>query len=111
MRAEPERLGGAMSGTRDEVAAWLDEHWDPDRPLREWRELLADSGWGCPTWPREWFGRGLSERDAGIVREELATRGAVGTAGGSAIVAGRTDDRRARLRRREVAPPPPGHHR
>jgi alkylation response protein AidB-like acyl-CoA dehydrogenase len=22
--------------------------------------LLAESGWGFPTWPAEWFGRGLS---------------------------------------------------
>lgn len=38
-----------MSGTRDDVAAWLAETWDPERPLLEWRELLAASGWGCPT--------------------------------------------------------------
>jgi alkylation response protein AidB-like acyl-CoA dehydrogenase len=71
--------------TRDDVAAWLAASWDPERPLREWRELLADSGWGCPTWPREWFGRGLSQRDEAIVREEFARIGAVGTAGGSAM--------------------------
>ena len=71
--------------TREDVAGWLAEHWDPERPLREWRELLADSGWGCPTWPTEWFGRGLSERDAGVVRDEFVRVGAVGTAGGSAM--------------------------
>ena len=74
-----------MPDVRDEVASWLADTWEPDRPLREWRELLADSGWGCPTWPKEWFGRGLSERDAGVVREEFARVGAVGTAGGSAM--------------------------
>jgi alkylation response protein AidB-like acyl-CoA dehydrogenase len=67
------------------VRAWLDATWEPDRPLREWRELLADSGWGCPTWPTEWFGRGLNHSDEAIVREELTRAGAVGTAGGSAM--------------------------
>ena len=44
-------------GVRDEVRAWLEAHWDPDLSLREWREVLVDSGWGCPTWPEEWYGR------------------------------------------------------
>ena len=90
----------------DDVRAWLDEHWDPERPLREWRELLADSGWGCPTWPVEWFGKGLSESDANAVRNEFARAGAVGTAGGSAmslaaptIVQHGSDDVKARLLR------------
>src|SRR3954471_18637677 len=74
-----------MPDVRDEVRGWLEASWDPERPLREWREILADSGWGCPTWPREWYGRGLSERDASVVRDEFARIGAVGTAGGSAM--------------------------
>ncbi|MEA3019659.1 MAG: hypothetical protein QOI47_1183 [Actinomycetota bacterium] len=95
-----------MPDTRAEVAAWLSSSWDPDRPLREWRELLADSGWGCPTWPEEWYGRGLSERDAAVVHEELARAGAVGTAGGAAmslaaptILEHGADDVRSRLLR------------
>ena len=74
-----------MPEVRDDVAAWLDEHWDPELPLGEWRSTLADSGWGCPTWPVEWFGRGLSDSDANVVRNEFARAGAVGTAGGSAM--------------------------
>jgi len=91
---------------RNDVRAWLDEHWEPERPLREWRELLADSGWGCPTWPVEWFGRGLSDSDANVVRDEFARVGAVGTAGGSAMslaaptmVQHGSDDVRSRLLR------------
>ncbi|HYD10240.1 MAG TPA: acyl-CoA dehydrogenase family protein, partial [Acidimicrobiales bacterium] len=91
---------------RDDVAAWLDEHWRPDLPLRAWREALADSGWGCPTWPVEWFGKGLSDTDANTVRDAFARAGAVGTAGGSAmslaaptIVQHGSDDVRSRLLR------------
>ena len=36
---------------RREVRAWLEANWDPNLSLLEWRDRLADSGWGCPTWP------------------------------------------------------------
>ena len=65
-----------------EVRTWLGEQWDPERPLREWRELLADSGWGCPTWPREAFGRGLAADTAPVVQREFDAAGAVGAAAG-----------------------------
>jgi len=65
---------------RDDVRAWLAAHWDPERPLREWRGLLADSGWGCPTWPVDRYGRGLPAELAAVVTEELQRAGAVGPA-------------------------------
>ena len=46
-----------------EARAWADEHWDPTRPLGEWWQLLADSGWGYPEWPVHRFGRGLDHAD------------------------------------------------
>lgn len=67
---------------RDEVRTWLRTAWDPEISLREWRNRLADSGWGCPTWPREWCGRGLPAGLAGDVAAELAAAGAVGPAEG-----------------------------
>ncbi|HEX2851574.1 MAG TPA: acyl-CoA dehydrogenase family protein [Acidimicrobiales bacterium] len=74
-----------LEAVRRDVTAWLDEHWDPERPLREWRSMLADSGWGCPTWPVEHFGRGLPRAAAAVVDEEFDRAGAVGPAGGSAM--------------------------
>ncbi|MEZ5234927.1 MAG: hypothetical protein R2749_19835 [Acidimicrobiales bacterium] len=50
----------ANDSIRDEVRAWLDEHWDPTLGVVEWRNKLADSGWGCVTWPVEWYGRRLA---------------------------------------------------
>jgi alkylation response protein AidB-like acyl-CoA dehydrogenase len=67
---------------RAEVAAWLADAWDPELSLREWRARLADSGWGCPTWPREWCGRGLPASAGGVVADEFARAGAVGPPGG-----------------------------
>jgi alkylation response protein AidB-like acyl-CoA dehydrogenase len=62
-----------------DVRAWLEKHWDPDRPLAEWRSVLADSGWACPTWPTEWYGRGLPAAVEEVVSAEFARIGAVRT--------------------------------
>jgi len=63
---------------RAEVRAWLKANWDPDMSLVEWRNKLADSGWGMPQWPREWHGRGLPGGLVRVVDEEFAALGAVG---------------------------------
>src|SRR5687767_1179339 len=81
----PPTLRTMTSGVRDEVRTWLEETWDPERPLLEWRGLLADSGWACPTWPTEYYGRGLSPAEAGVVAKEFAAVGAVGAATGSGM--------------------------
>lgn len=73
------------ASVRSEVRAWLEAHWDPERSLREWRELLVDSGWGVPTWPREWYGRGLPLALAKVVQEEFKRIGAVGPASGGGM--------------------------
>lgn len=65
---------------RAEVREWLAANWDPDMPLVEWRGKLADSGWGMPQWPKEWYGRGLPHALARVVEEELGNVGAVGVA-------------------------------
>jgi alkylation response protein AidB-like acyl-CoA dehydrogenase len=63
---------------RAELATWVSQHWDPDMPLREWRELLADSGWGAPSWPERWGGRGWPAWTDDLVAGELIALGAVG---------------------------------
>ncbi len=70
---------------RAEVRGWLATYWDPDRPLREWRELLVDSGWGCPTWPADLWGRGLPAALGRVVGDALAAAGAVGVAVGAGM--------------------------
>lgn len=68
-----------------DVLAWLKENWDPSSSLAEWRARLASSGWACPTWPVEWFGRGLPGWAADVVAAEFRRVGAVGPAQGSGI--------------------------
>jgi len=67
---------------RSEVCDWLETHWDPNMSLRDWRDLLADSGWGCPSWPEQWWGRGLPVALEHIVTEEFRRIGAVGIPSG-----------------------------
>lgn len=91
---------------RAEVQAWLARAWDPELPLRQWREMLADSGWACPSWPVECLGRGLSADLAKVVAEELRSAGAVGPAIGvgmslaaPTLLAHGSDELKARLLR------------
>ncbi|HXQ18861.1 MAG TPA: acyl-CoA dehydrogenase family protein [Acidimicrobiales bacterium] len=74
-----------LDAVRADVAAWLAEQWDPERPLAEWRARLADSGWGCPTWPEDRYGRGLEASGAAVVAAAFARVGAVGPATGSGM--------------------------
>jgi alkylation response protein AidB-like acyl-CoA dehydrogenase len=65
---------------RAEVRAWLASNWDPDMSLVAWRTKLADSGWGAPQWPTEWYGKGLPSGMVRVVEEEFAAVGAVSAA-------------------------------
>lgn len=65
---------------RAAVRAWLEENWNPELGLVAWRSLLADSGWGMPNWPVEWYGRGLPSGVVPVVDEEFERIGAVKSA-------------------------------
>jgi alkylation response protein AidB-like acyl-CoA dehydrogenase len=65
---------------RAEVREWLASNWDPDMSLVAWRTKLADSGWGAPQWPTEWYGKGLPSGMVRVVEEEFAAVGAVSAA-------------------------------
>ena len=62
---------------RAEVREWLEANWDPDRGLVEWRTMLIESGWGAPTWPVEWYGKGYPDPLGHVVDEEFDRIGAV----------------------------------
>ena len=79
-------MGGITMGeaneasVRGEVRGWLEANWNPDYGLVEWRNKLIDSGWGVPSWPKDWFGRELPVALEMVVEEELRRVGAVGVA-------------------------------
>jgi alkylation response protein AidB-like acyl-CoA dehydrogenase len=42
-------------------------------------ELVVDAGYAVPTWPAEWYGRGLSGADAALIADEFRARNAPGS--------------------------------
>ncbi len=89
---------------REEVRAWLAQNWSPELGLAQWRRRLIESGWGCPSWPAEWFGRGLPPALAAVAEEEMRGVGAISVAqfGVRLLVAATllehgTDDQKRRL--------------
>jgi len=65
-----------------EMREWVDANWDPDSDLSSWRTLLANSGWGNPSWPEAWFGKGLPPMADAQAKQILLDAGAVGLASG-----------------------------
>jgi alkylation response protein AidB-like acyl-CoA dehydrogenase len=70
--SEPPAASPAPADVRADVRAWITAHWNPELSLREWRELLADSGWASPAWPSQWCGRSLPPSMSRVVSDELA---------------------------------------
>src|SRR5437016_6345606 len=71
---------------RSEVRSWLADHFSPELTVGEWWSRLADSGWGAPTWPREWLGLDLSRDAANVVATEVRAAGAIGTPAGLGVL-------------------------
>jgi alkylation response protein AidB-like acyl-CoA dehydrogenase len=65
---------------RDDVRAFLKANWDPNLSLVEWRNILVDSGWGAPHYPKAWLGKGLPSAMSLVVDEEFRAFGAIGAA-------------------------------
>ena len=89
---------------RFDVDQWLDANWDPDLLVREWWQRTADSGWGFPTWPKEWHGRGLEPDALDVVSRAFQAKGALGaptglghTMGGPVVILHGNDDQRQRF--------------
>ena len=87
-----------------ELDAWLEENWDVDLSVAEWWQRLGQSGWAAPTWPVEWFGKGLARAVGNKVGKAIGEFGAVGPPAGlgmmlagPTIIAHGTDEQKARL--------------
>jgi alkylation response protein AidB-like acyl-CoA dehydrogenase len=72
----------ALDAFRDEAGAFIDANWDLDLTVAEWWERLAASGWAFPTWPTEWFGKGLDNDALGAIDAVFRDRRALGAPGG-----------------------------
>lgn len=72
---------------KKEVENWLDAHWDSanEREVgtkvydqKTWLTKVVDAGYAVPTWPKEWYGLGLSPKEARIIEKAFQDRGAHG---------------------------------
>jgi alkylation response protein AidB-like acyl-CoA dehydrogenase len=70
-----EQRSTAYESARVAARDWLTANWDPALTVRDWWARLADSGWGFPTWPETWFGKGLPADAAAGVRTAYADSG------------------------------------
>src|SRR6266540_4755671 len=68
-----------LDSLQRDVRAWLGANWRPDRPRREWLELVVDAGYAVPTWSREWYGLGLGSVHGRVIAEEFRRVGAPGS--------------------------------
>jgi alkylation response protein AidB-like acyl-CoA dehydrogenase len=76
----------AESDVEAEVKNWLEDNWDPELTVADWWERLGESGWAVPTWPVEWFGKGLSRSEGVRVQNAIAAHGALPAPGGLGLL-------------------------
>lgn len=66
-----------MEELRQEVADWLATNWSGERSP-DFLEKVVDAKWAAPSWPVEWFGRGVTPEVAQVVAQEFDKVGAPG---------------------------------
>ncbi|MEI7591596.1 MAG: acyl-CoA dehydrogenase family protein [Actinomycetes bacterium] len=88
----------------EQLQTWLEENWNPDLTVAEWWNRLGLAGWCAPTWPVEWYGKGVSRDEANDIARTIAAFGALGAPAGlglllagPTIVEHGTDEQRRRL--------------
>ena len=83
-----------LEGFRAEARAWLEANFPgalrgkgmmvlseseggkAEGGVALWRQLIADKGWGAPTWPTEYGGGGVSAKAARVLQQEMDRLGA-----------------------------------
>ncbi|MBO6563377.1 MAG: acyl-CoA dehydrogenase family protein [Pseudomonadales bacterium] len=81
-------MSATLDSFREETRAWLEANCPPgargpgqtpvgsrsqpmDTDTRHWLERMADKGWTVPTWPREYGGAELNNREYKVLVDEL----------------------------------------
>jgi alkylation response protein AidB-like acyl-CoA dehydrogenase len=82
----PDTAARSSTDLSTDLKTWLQDNWDPDLTVREWWQRLGESGWAAPTWPVDWFGKGLSRVEAVQVQRIIREFGALGAPGGLGLL-------------------------
>ena len=68
------------SNIKQQARDWIESNWNPEQSLLAWRTKLLESGWGVPSWPKDFFGLGLTPAKTIEVDEVFSELGASGAA-------------------------------
>jgi alkylation response protein AidB-like acyl-CoA dehydrogenase len=74
----------SASSAVSEALHFLEREWDSEKrnprsgSMQNWLELVVGEGWAAPTWPKNWWGRGLSDTEAKAIVREFRRVGAIG---------------------------------
>ena len=88
-----EKLDTELEAFRAEVRDFLAKNFPPslkDRGMMmfaegrgsnepdflKWKKVMAERGWGTPSWPKQWGGGGLSKAQSRILNQEMMRVGA-----------------------------------
>jgi alkylation response protein AidB-like acyl-CoA dehydrogenase len=77
---------GSATDQMDDLDAWIDSHWDPDRTLAEWWAELAAAGLTVPHWPAQYFGTGSGRGRINAIARALKRRGLPGPPAGLGLM-------------------------
>lgn len=71
-------MSDTVANIREEVRAWLAEHWDAGQrrakaggSIADWLDQVIAAGWAVPSWPAQYWGRGLGKEETGAVIAEF----------------------------------------
>ena len=67
-----------LATLRAEVEAWLATNWREGLAPEAWIARVVEDRWAVPSWPAEWFGRGLTDAGARVIEQAFRAVGAPG---------------------------------
>lgn len=74
-----ERKDADVAALENEVREWIAQNWKGENSL-DWRKTVVAAGWAAPTWPKDFFGRGLTPAQGQVVLDVFNELGVPGGA-------------------------------
>jgi alkylation response protein AidB-like acyl-CoA dehydrogenase len=98
-----EKIDDDLEVFRAEARKWLEANFPPSlkgkggmmmgegggasgADFGKWKKAMGDKGWGTPTWPTQYGGGGLTQKQARVLQQEMARIGAFSPIGGMGVM-------------------------
>ena len=98
-----EKIDDDLEVFRAEARKWLEANFPPSlkgkggmmvgegggtsgADFGKWKKAMGDKGWGTPTWPTQYGGGGLTQKQARVLQQEMARIGASRPIGGMGVM-------------------------